>query len=103
MNAHPIACALGVLGAVIASGTPPATSEEVKPVCASASHAVLKVQPGRDVCAPTVLANGQAVAVGFLPTACPPQAPVLAVDADGPQDLCRPRGAAARHNAQSRG
>jgi len=94
---------LTALGAGLASTLTPAAAADVKPVCASASHEVLKVQAGRDVCAPTVLANGKAVSVGFLPTTCPPQAPELVVDAVGVQDACRPRGATLRHDTPGRG
>jgi hypothetical protein len=83
------ACALAQ-GGVAA----PAAATVRKPVCAEASHATLKVQPGRDVCSATVLPHAGPVAVGYLPTACPRQAPELAVDASGPEDLCRGRAAA---------
>lgn len=86
-----VAVLLPLLGALLAPRPALAAPSGVKPLCAVASHAVLKVQAGRDVCAPTVLANGQAVAVGYLPTNCPPQAPELVVDAVGFQDLCRSR------------
>jgi hypothetical protein len=98
-----LAVLLPALGAGLASTPAPVAAADVKPICASASHQVLKVQEGRDVCAPTVLANGKAVSVGFLPTTCPPQAPELVVDAVGLQDLCRPRGGASRHDAPGRG
>lgn len=97
-----VAIVLPALGAFLAGG-PALASAEVKPLCASPSHEVLKVQEGRDVCAPTVLANGQAVAVGYLPTTCPPQAPDLLVDAVGVQDLCRPRGPPPHPHAPARG
>ena len=91
MNIRLVAILPPTFAAVLTAGPPPAAPVDVRPVCASASHAVLKVQAGRDVCAPTVLADGQAVSVGYLPTTCPPFAPDLLVDAVGSQDLCRPR------------
>ena len=86
-----VAALSSALPAFLAADPLLAGPAEVKPQCVVASHAVLKVQLGRDVCAPTLLANGQAVAVGYLPTSCPPQAPELVVDAVGAQDLCRPQ------------
>jgi hypothetical protein len=57
------------------------------PTCGDASHARLVIQPGRDVCAPTLLPTGP-VSVGFLPTACPAKLPLLRIDALRAADLC---------------
>ncbi len=64
------------------------TPEPRQPRCGDASHAVLVVQKGRDVCGPTIL-NAQPVSVGFLPTTC---VGVLVVDAVKDMDLCRKAG-----------
>lgn len=69
----------------------PSDGIERRPVCGEASHVTLKVQPGRDVCGATVVPNAGPVSVGYLPTACPKDAPELVVDAAGPTDLCRSR------------
>ena len=60
------------------------------PVCASASHDRLKVQPARDVCAPALSASGAQVAAGFLPTQCRRKGDTLKIDAVGERDACLP-------------
>ncbi len=88
-------CLAGAMAGV-AVAEPAPTAGWTKPVCAEPSHAILVVQPGRDVCGPTTLPNGAPVSVGFMPTTCPPQAPELAVDAIGAADFCHPRAAPPR-------
>lgn len=92
-----------MLAGLLCGGHALAAQPGAPPLCAEASHSVLKIQPGRDVCAPTVLPNGQAVSVGFMPTTCPPAFPELVVDAAGPRDLCRLRVAVLRFDRPARG
>jgi hypothetical protein len=60
----------------------------VPPVCASASHDRLVVQPGRDVCGASLNQRGEPRASGFLPTACADDRQRYRVDARGNADLC---------------
>jgi hypothetical protein len=60
----------------------------VPPVCASASHDRLIVQPGRDVCGAALNQRGEPRASGFLPTACADERLRYRVDARGNADLC---------------
>ena len=62
------------------------------PVCISASHDRLKVQPARDVCAPALSASGAQIGVGFLPTQCRRKGDSLKIDAVGERDACLPAG-----------
>ena len=60
----------------------------VPPVCTTASHDRLIVQPGRDVCGASLNQRGEPRASGFLPTACADDRLRYRIDARGNVDLC---------------
>lgn len=60
----------------------------VPPVCATASHDRLIVQPGRDVCGAALNPRGEPRASGFLPTACSDSRLRYRIDARANADLC---------------
>ncbi|MCP5396015.1 MAG: hypothetical protein H6918_04665 [Sphingomonadaceae bacterium] len=58
------------------------------PICRRASHDRLIIRRGRDVCGATLNAQGQRLAMGFLPTSCPRPDERYLVDAEGQKDRC---------------
>ena len=58
------------------------------PICRRASHDRLVIRTGRDACGATLNEQGQHLAMGFLPTACPRPGDRYLIDADGRNDRC---------------